>query len=529
MNIIQVTFFNLGFPISLIKILIRKRKMAMGRKQGVILSYILMIFEVLSTLLLTPFLLRTLGQAEFGVYKLVTGITAYLLLLDLGVGNSIVKFISQYRINNDIECEKKFVAVGLVFYITVAIIAAMAGVVLSLLFPTVFSKGLTADEIILGQKLLLLTMANATVTIGTTLFNNILIAYEKFNISKGFSIFQIIIRIILTFAVLKTGLGSLGVVLVNLLLTVLTRGFFVVYVFFILKVRPQYSGVSFDFIKIIIKYSSLILVQMVATQINASLDRILLGAFVASSAEIISVYSIGTQVVQYFQSIGNSFTGVLMPGVVRIVEQNASCKTICREMVRIGRLTLIVLGIIWSGFLVLGKQFVDLWAGTANSNAYYVAILLMTAYLFIAIEAIGTQILWAKNEHKEQSWMKLGIVLLNIVLTIFLIKWNPLLGATIGTFISLIIGDVIITNVVFVKRIGISLKQYYMGLFKGLWLCLLISVGAGFAINLLPINGWIGLIIKICLICTIYFVSLLTFGMNKYEKQLLVSLIKNKK
>lgn len=268
---------------------------------------------------------------------------------------------------------------------------------------------------------------------------------------------------------------------------------------------------------------------MVATQINASLDRILLGAFVASSAEIISVYSIGTQVVQYFQSIGNSFTGVLMPGVVRIVEQNASCKTICREMVRIGRLTLIVLGIIWSGFLVLGKQFVDLWAGTANSNAYYVAILLMTAYLFIAIEAIGTQILWAKNEHKEQSWMKLGIVLLNIVLTIFLIKWNPLLGATIGTFISLIIGDVIITNIVFVKRIGISLKQYYIGLFKGLWLCLLISVGAGFAINLLPINGWIGLIIKICLICTIYFVSLLTFGMNKYEKQLLVSLIKNKK
>ena len=63
----------------------------MGRKQGVILSYILMIFEVLSTLLITPFLIRTLGQAEYGVYKLSASITAYLLLLDLGVGNAIIR------------------------------------------------------------------------------------------------------------------------------------------------------------------------------------------------------------------------------------------------------------------------------------------------------------------------------------------------------------------------------------------------------------------------------------------------------
>ena len=55
----------------------------MGRKQGVILSYVLMLFEVLSTLLITPFLIRTLGQAEYGVYKLTASITAYLLLLDI--------------------------------------------------------------------------------------------------------------------------------------------------------------------------------------------------------------------------------------------------------------------------------------------------------------------------------------------------------------------------------------------------------------------------------------------------------------
>ena len=36
----------------------------MNRKIGVLMSYVAMIFEALWTLLLTPFIMRTLGQAE---------------------------------------------------------------------------------------------------------------------------------------------------------------------------------------------------------------------------------------------------------------------------------------------------------------------------------------------------------------------------------------------------------------------------------------------------------------------------------
>ena len=75
----------------------------MGRKIGVVLSYLLMIFEVLSTLLLTPFILRTLGQAEYGVYKLSAAVTAYLLLLDLGVGNAVTRYVAKFKVEGNIE------------------------------------------------------------------------------------------------------------------------------------------------------------------------------------------------------------------------------------------------------------------------------------------------------------------------------------------------------------------------------------------------------------------------------------------
>lgn len=498
----------------------------MGRKQGVILSYILMTFEVISTLLINPFLIMVLGQEEYGVYRLSASLTAYLLLLDLGVGNAIIRYMAKYRANKDIGSERKFFGVVMIFYAGIAILSVIGGAILIALFPYVFSKGLNVEEIVLGQKLLFVTIINVSVTIGTTVYTNIVIAHERFAISKGVPILQIILRVLLIVVTLKLGIGSIGVVTVNLLMTILCRGFFVIYVFMFIKLRPIFKGISFDFIRDILIYSVWILVQMIATQINASMDQILLGVLVSSSAKLIAVYSIGTQIVQYFQSIGSAFNGVLMPGVVRMVEKDSSSSVICDEMVRIGRIIFMVLGLIWSGFLAFGRQFIDLWVGSNNADSYYVSVLLMTVYLFIMTESIGSQILWAKNEHKEQALMKLGIVLLNVFLTIVLIRWNPLIGAAIGTFISLAVGDIVIMNIVFVKKIKISLKKYYAGLFKGLLFSVLTTTLLGAVISLLPFDGWIGLIVKIGFMCVVYSVLLWSLGMNEYEKSLLTSLLR---
>ena len=79
----------------------------MNRKTGVILSYVMMIFEVMSTLLLTPFIIGTLGQAEYGVYKLSASVVAYLLLLDLGVGNAITRYIAKFREIGRASCRER--------------------------------------------------------------------------------------------------------------------------------------------------------------------------------------------------------------------------------------------------------------------------------------------------------------------------------------------------------------------------------------------------------------------------------------
>ncbi len=501
----------------------------MNRKAGVILSYILMVFEVASTLLLTPFIIRTLGGAEYGVYTLAANVNAYLMILDLGVGNAVIRFIAKFRANNDLDSAKRFMGVATIYYSAIAVIALVAGTVLVAIFPVAFAKGLSESEILLGQKLLSITMITSALTLGTAPYNNAILAHERFIISKGCSILQILLRIILTFAALKMGLGSIGIVTINLALTVLCRGLFILYTLLKLRLFPKFRGMETSFVKGIVSYSSFILLQMIATQINSSADQILLGAIVPSSAAIIAVYGIGLQVVQYYQTIGSSFNGVLMPGIVKLIEKGSSPSEICDEMVRIGRIILMVLSIIWSGFLLFGEQFICLWAGAENSAAYYVTSILMTAQLFIITESIGAQVLWAKNEHREQSVLKIGIVVLNVFLTVLLIKWRPLLGATIGTFISLILGDILIANIIYKKKIGISLKTYYKGLLNGIGPCIVVSFVAGMLIRMLHLSGVFGFAVNIALTCIIYAVSMWIFGMNEYEKNLLLSTLRIKK
>ena len=491
------------------------------------MSYVMMIFEVLSTLLLTPFIIRTLGQAEYGVYKLSASLAAYLLLLDLGVGNAITRYIAKFRVNDEREKSQRFLGVATIYYAAIALIAVIAGIVLVVVFPRAFAKGLTAEEIQLGQKLLFITMLNAAVTLGTAAYSNVIIAYEQFAISKGASIIQIIIRIGLTVVALKCGFGSVGIVMVNLILTVLCRGFFAWYVLLRLRLYPKFKGIDIGFVKEIVIYSSMILLQMIATQMNSTVDQILIGSLVASSATILAVYSVGTQVTQYFQSIGTAFTGVLMPGIVNMVEHGADSRTLTDEMIRIGRIIFIVLGLILGGFFAFGQQFITLWAGEQNQNAYYVALILMVAYLFIMTESIGTQILWAMNQHKEQAILKLVIVLLNIILTVILIKWQPLLGATIGTFISLILGDVVVMNVIFHKKLKMNLWYYYCGLAKGILPCVLIATAVGCAVRFFwSGGGWLALVCKVAIVCLVYAACMLLFGMNSYEKSLVSSAVK---
>ena len=136
----------------------------MSRKTGVIMSGFLMVFEILSTLLYTPYLISTLGQSEYGIYTLVLSATTYLTLLDLGVGNSIIRYVSKYRATGEYEEQRRFLGVATIYYGIIAVVVLALGFVLIAFFPSLFAKGLTVPEIAKAKQLMAITVLSIAVS-----------------------------------------------------------------------------------------------------------------------------------------------------------------------------------------------------------------------------------------------------------------------------------------------------------------------------------------------------------------------------
>lgn len=493
----------------------------MSRRSGVVFSYLLLVTEVASSLLFTPFLIRSLGQSEYGLYSLAISMTAYFLLLDAGVGNALVRYVAKFRVNGDIERQQTFLGLSLVFYSAVGVLICILGVMLLLNLSDIFGSGLDFQEQALLHDLLVVTLVGAAASLMASVFDRTLIAYERFALSRMLSIARLVLRVILVTVLLLLGYGALAAVVVNVLLVVVFGLVSAGYVVGRLGLRPRLKGIELGFLREVFSYTGLIFLQMIATQVNATADQVLLGMMTTSAT--VGVYAVGAQLSNYFQTIAGSINGVLMPGVVRLVEGGASHADLLDEMVKVGRLVLMVLGVVVVGFLVAGREFVSFWVGQSYSEAYWVALILMSAGILYLTQSVGTQILWAMGRHKVQAWLNVAVAVANIGLTVVLISWKPLIGASLGTGIAVVVGNVIVMNIVYTRDIGISMGDYYRRLLRGILPCLAIAGFAGAVIGNLPLEGWMKVAVQVGSVVVVYAIGMLHFGMSAYEKQLAVS------
>ena len=85
------------------------------RKWGAALSYVNIIATLAVGLLYTPVMLKLLGQSEYGLYSLIGSFAGYLGVLDLGLGNTIVRYTAQNRAvgteNREAELNGLFLAI----------------------------------------------------------------------------------------------------------------------------------------------------------------------------------------------------------------------------------------------------------------------------------------------------------------------------------------------------------------------------------------------------------------------------------
>src|SRR5690606_33540080 len=157
-------------------------------KKGAALNYVTIFLTNVVGLLLTPFIIKKLGDAEFGLYTLIGAFVGYISVLDLGLTNTIVRFVAKYRAEKDKKGEENFLATTMIIYFIISIGVIIIGTVCYYNLESIFQDSLTAEQLDKAKIMFIILIFNLAITLPGGAFMGICSGYEQFVFPKAVNI-----------------------------------------------------------------------------------------------------------------------------------------------------------------------------------------------------------------------------------------------------------------------------------------------------------------------------------------------------
>ena len=382
----------------------------------------------------------------------------------------------------------------------------------------IFGDGLTSKEYPIAKALMGLMVLNLALTFPNSVFDSITSSQEQFFFQKLLVVLQNLLNPFITLPLLIMGYGSVAMVCVTTFLT--SSKLFLNIWYCRYKMQTQFIFRDFDFglLKEMWIFTFFIFINMIVDQINWSVDKFLLGRMAGTIA--VAVYGVGGQLNSLYLQLSTAVSSVFVPEVNRIVAEIDDNDKLTKLFTKVGRIQFMILSLILSGFVFLGKPFIQFWAGEEYSSSYRIALLLMIPVTIPLIQNLGIEIQRAKNMHKARSIVYFFIAISNLFISIPCIrKWGAE-GAAIGTALSLALGNGLFMNWYYHKKIGLDILYFWKQICKLAPAYILPIIVGSIIFKYILIDDILEFAICVVFYTAVFCVSIYFCGINKDEKEI---------
>lgn len=492
-------------------------------KVGAVLNYVTILLNALVGLLYTPYMLRMMGQSEYGLYSLVASVIAYLTILDLGMGNAIVRYTAKYRAEGKKQEQYEMFGMFFILYLVIGLIAMILGIVLYQNVETMFGQSMTDEEIEKAKVMVMILILNVAVTFPMSIFGSIMTAYEQFVFPKVVSIIRLILNTIIMIILLKMGYRAIAMCVVTTVFNFITLAINYFYCKYRISIKIVFKRFNWAFLKEVAIYSFWILLNVIMDKIYWNTGQFVLGAI--SGTVAVAVFSIAIHWEAMYMQFSTAISSVFLPKVTTMVTRSVDKKEISDLFIRTGRLQFTVMGFILAGFIVFGRQFIILWAGPNYEDSYLMTILFFVALFVPLIQNLGITILQARNQMKFRSLLYIVIALFSLVFQIVLSKIWGGLGCAIAVAGALILGQGIIMNIYYGKRQNLDIALFWRQIFKMTIIPAVVVILSLIVLHYITIDSWAGLFLGATIFSVIYMPLFYHWSMNDSERELFTSAV----
>ena len=493
-------------------------------KAGVVLSYITTAVSIIIQLSYMPVMIRLLGQSEYGLYSLVSGVVSYLSLFSLGFSGAYMRFFAMNR--DDRKKTASLNGMFLTLFTVLAVMATICGIILSFFPKQIFGDKLSAAELSKAKVLMIILVINIAVSLMGSLFVSIISAHEQFVFQRIVNLVSTLISPFVTLPLLLMGYRSIMLVTVTTVLTFIRLAVNIWFCFKKIKIPVSFKNFEWSLLRKIAVFSSFLFINSIIDQINWNVDKLILGH--TSGTREVAVYGVASQFNSLFMTFSTTVSSVFAPRVNLIaVQKEYACNTeFTSLMAKIGRIQFMILGLPILGLIVFGKYFiVNIFAGEGYENAHTAALFLILPALIPWIQNIGIEMQRALNKHQFRSIIYLIMAIGNVLISIPLAKNFGAVGAAMGTALSLLIGNGLIMNVFYHKALSIDMKYFWKEIIKALKGMIIPIIAAIYIMRCVPFKNLTVFLTSIIAFIVIYCASVIAFSCNKEEKNLLFGMI----
>jgi O-antigen/teichoic acid export membrane protein len=390
------------------------------------------IIQLAMAFFLAPVLLRYLGRERYGAWSFVESFLAYFTLFDLGIGATLVRYVSKCQTEGNRPQLDRIVNASLLVFALAGLLTIMLGfsifyVILNLL--TKVPQALHGEV----EGMAAISILCLAATLPLTIFPAMLDGLGRYSSKSLVRTLFLLARVAGVLSVLWTGNGLVALAIVFALTTLAEHGVMLALVRRHLPgLRPAPWRADRATLRLIRGYSLDSFLAMLAGRINFKTDAIVIG--LCGQLGLIPFFDMPSRIVEYAKNLVRSATITLTPAFSALEAKKDL--TAIRQLFLTGcRYTLYLALPIQIALLLFGGSFLQLWLKDEIFRVQGEPVLwILAGTLSVSLmQSVAARVLYGVGRIRGFSRLMLLAAALNLALSLVLIGPLGIRGVALGT------------------------------------------------------------------------------------------------
>lgn len=483
----------------------------------------LTIFNMAIAFFMMPFLIEHLGDQWYGIWTVLGSVVGYYYLVDFGITSAVQRYVAKYIAVKDEENANATINTALIIFSLLGFFLLIVTALLSYFIEYIIKN---PAELHLIKLVIIILGANLALEFPFKSFTGIIGAYVRYDLISYSRFFIVVLTNGLIFYFISQGYGILALAAISFGCTQLSNIFFFLiskYLFKNMRLGTKYFRKTE--LRNLFGYSVWSFLVSISEQMRFRIDSLVIAGFLGPV--FVTHYFIGARLADYFRETMFRATDLFTPIFTKYHATNNydELKSKLQFVTKINSILAFFLGGI---IIIVGKPFIYRWMGEKYMDAYPILVILTFAMIFEIVLNPAKSILYATAKHRYYALINTSEGIVNLGLSLTLIKFWGINGVALGTLIPLVVFKIVLIPNFTCKLIGLPIREYLGNLAAPILFTVLYLVGHAWLVaSFLTNYTYLNIAIAGALSVPLYAIAILFLSFNGEERNFFKKMLLN--